>query len=152
MKHYEPKPLTEISEAAEMLCRKGRNENTAATMNFNGINLTAQPDSDPKQIVDLYYLEMGKRDATIRALDDGVFPQQLAVADKSISKGGISLRAYIATRAMQTEIETACRSAENAKALAWAAGNAGMTIHERIAYNACRMADALIAELNKPAK
>ena len=59
---------------------------------------------------------------------------------------GMTLLDYFAAKAMQVEIETACRSVKNAKALVEEAERSGMTIEERIAFNAYAMADAMIVE------
>jgi hypothetical protein len=59
---------------------------------------------------------------------------------------GMSLRDYFAAKAMEAEIITSCSDAtpKAADDLANAAMLSGQTIIERIAYNAYRMADAMI--------
>lgn len=64
---------------------------------------------------------------------------------------GMSLRDYFAAKAMQVEFETACRSRANARALGEAAAANGMTIEQRVAFNAYAVADAMLAERAKGA-
>lgn len=63
---------------------------------------------------------------------------------------GMTLRDYFAAKAMQVEFETACRSVMNATALANEADRSGRTIEKQIAHNAYLIADAMIAEREKP--
>lgn len=58
--------------------------------------------------------------------------------------GGMTLRDYFAAKAMHAEISTAGMEPEAAMALSEAADEAGQTIEQRIAFNAYRIADAML--------
>ena len=86
------------------------------------------------------------------------FPQPLTMAPQGNLTspwdgwgiGGMTLRDYFAANAMQVEISTACHSIKNAQALVGAAEEARRTIEQQIAHNAYSMADAMLAEREKP--
>lgn len=59
---------------------------------------------------------------------------------------GMSLRDYFAARFAHAEIVTAGAVQDSAKQLVTGAQAAGHTIEEHVAYNAYRLADAMIAE------
>lgn len=59
---------------------------------------------------------------------------------------GMSLRDYFAAKAMHAELVTAGALPEPAMALALGAEKAGHTIEQHIAFNAYRLADAMVAE------
>lgn len=80
------------------------------------------------------------------------FPQPGVLVDGEIrtpmeyGEGGMSLRDYIATKAMQAEIITSCSDAtpKSADALVEAACEAGRDVLDHIALNAYKMADAML--------
>jgi hypothetical protein len=65
-----------------------------------------------------------------------------------IATNGMSLRDWFAGKALLGEIITSCSDAtpESAEALADAARENGQTVEERLAFNAYRLADAMLAE------
>lgn len=65
------------------------------------------------------------------------------------SQIGMSLRDYFAAKVMHAELNTAGANDVAAEALIDAAAVAGQTIEARVAYNAYRMADAMLAERAK---
>ena len=64
--------------------------------------------------------------------------------------GGMSLRDYFAIHFAHAELVTAGMEQDAAIVLAEAADEAGQTIEERIAFNGYKLADAMLAERNKP--
>jgi len=65
------------------------------------------------------------------------------------AQDGMSLRDYFAAKAMHAELATAGMHDGAADALVDAAAAAGQTIEQRIAFNAYRLADAMLAERAK---
>jgi len=63
-----------------------------------------------------------------------------------LGQEGMSLRDYFAAKAMHAELNTAGMNDEAATCLAEAAHDAKQTIEERIAFNAYKVADAMLAE------
>jgi hypothetical protein len=77
--------------------------------------------------------------------------QAFPVAIHGLHVRVMTLRDYFAAKAMHAEIVTSCSDAtpEAARALHDAAAEAGQTVAERIAFNAYRIADAMLAEREK---
>lgn len=69
----------------------------------------------------------------------------------SDAQDGMTLRDYFAAKAMQAEIVTSCSDAtpRSASALYEAARANGQTVEQRIAFNAYRIADAMLTEREK---
>lgn len=85
------------------------------------------------------------------------FPRPLSVSHGSVAdhqysaceQDGMSLRDYFAAKAMHAELNTAGAFEGPAQALADEAARTGRTIEQQIAFNAYKLADAMLAEREK---